>query len=40
MKKLIAVLALIAAIGVPLSTQTVSAASVSPSSPAFGDNGY
>jgi hypothetical protein len=40
MKKFIAVLALIAAIGVPLATLSVSAAPVSPSSPAFGDNGY
>jgi hypothetical protein len=40
MKKFIAVLALLAAFGVPLAAQTASAAPVSPSSPAFGDNGY
>ena len=40
MKKLIAVLALIATIGVPLATQTASAAMVSPSSSSFGSNGY
>jgi hypothetical protein len=40
MKKLFVVLALIAAMGVPLAAQTASAATVSPSSSSFGDNGY
>ena len=40
MKKFIAVLALLAAFGVPLATQTATAAPVSPSSRDFGGNGY
>jgi hypothetical protein len=40
MKKFVAVLALLAAFGVPLAAQTASAAPVSPASAAFGDNGY
>jgi hypothetical protein len=40
MKKFIAVLALISLFGMPVLTQTASAAPVSPSSSSFGDNGY
>jgi hypothetical protein len=40
MKKLIAVLALLAAFGVPLTAQTASAAPFSPATSAFGGNGY
>jgi len=40
MKKFIAVLALLTAFGLPLAAQTASAATVSPSSQSFGDNGY
>ena len=40
MKRLIVALALITAIAVPTFAQTANAALVSPSSPAFGDNGY
>jgi hypothetical protein len=40
MRKFIAVLALLTAFGVPLAVQTASAAPVSPSSSAFGGNGY
>jgi hypothetical protein len=40
MKKLIAALALITLIAAPTLTVPASAASVSPSSPSFGDNGY
>ncbi len=40
MRKFIAALALISLIAIPTLTQTANAADVSPSSPAFGDNGY
>ena len=40
MKKFIAALALVTMIAVPALTLPASAANVSPSSPAFGDNGY
>ena len=40
MKKLIAALALLTAIAIPTLTTSASAASVSPSSPLFGENGY
>jgi hypothetical protein len=40
MKKFIAALALITLIAVPTLTVPASAASVSPSSSSFGDNGY
>ena len=40
MKKFIAALALVTMIAVPALTLPASAADVSPSSPAFGDNGY
>jgi hypothetical protein len=40
MKKLFAVLALVAMIVVPTLAQTANAAPVSPASSSFGDNGY
>jgi len=40
MKKFFAVLALVAMIAVPTLAQTANAATVSPSSSSFGDNGY
>jgi Tfp pilus assembly protein FimT len=40
MKKFFAVLALVAMIAVPTFAQSASAATVSPSSSSFGDNGY
>ena len=40
MKKFIAALALVTVIAVPALILPASAADVSPSSPAFGDNGY
>jgi hypothetical protein len=40
MRNFIAVLALISLIGVPMLTETASAAPVSPSSSSFGGNGY
>jgi hypothetical protein len=40
MKRLIVALALMTAIAVPTFAQTANAALVSPSSSAFGDNGY
>ena len=40
MKRLIAALALVTMIAVPTLTVSANAADVSPSSPAFGDNGY
>ena len=40
MKKFIAALALISLIAIPSLTVTANAAPVSPSSPAFGSNGY
>jgi hypothetical protein len=40
MKKLIAALALVALIAVPTFTQSANAATVSPASSSFGDNGY
>jgi len=40
MKRLITVLAIVTLIAVPISVQSISAASVSPSSSSFGGNGY
>jgi hypothetical protein len=40
MRKFIAALALISLIAIPSLTQTANAATVSPASSAFGDNGY
>jgi len=40
MKRLIAALALMTVIAIPMFAQTANAALVSPASPAFGDNGY